>query len=67
MDNITRGTWHSPDRQKSIKIKDTYGSYYNVMEYNKQTKNTQEVKVGKEGFNQFLNELISNKWTRSAR
>ena len=56
MDNITRGTWHSPDRQKSIKIKDTYGSYYNVMEYNKQTKNTQEVKVGKEGFNQFLNE-----------
>jgi len=67
MENITRGTWHSPDKVKSIKIKTTYGSYYNVLEYNKQSKNTQELKVGKEGFDQFINELVQNKWTHSAR
>jgi len=67
MDNITRGTWHSPDKVKSIKIKNTFGSYYNVMEYNRKTKLTQELKVGKEGFNQFIEELVNNKWTRSAR
>ncbi|MDA9002801.1 hypothetical protein N9J19_00365 [bacterium] len=67
MENITRGTWYSPDRLKSIKIKTTYGSYYNVLEYNKKTKNTQELKVGKEGFNQFINELVQNKWTHSHR
>lgn len=67
MDNITRGTWHSPDKVKSIKIKSTYGSYYNVLEYNKKSKLTQELKVGKEGFNQFIDELVRNKWTRTAR
>lgn len=67
MDNITRGTWHSPDKVKSIKIKPTYGSYYNVLEYNKKSKLTQELKVGKEGFNQFIDELVRNKWTRTAR
>ena len=67
MDNITRGTWHSPDKGKSIKIKATYGAYYNVLEYNKKSKLTQELKVGKEGFNQFIDELVRNKWTRTAR
>lgn len=67
MDTITRGTWHSPDKVKSIKIKSTYGSYYNVLEYNKKSKLTQELKVGKEGFNQFIDELVRNKWTRTAR
>lgn len=67
MENITRGTWYSPDRVRSIKIKNTYGSYYQVMEYNKQSKNTQELKVGKEGFDQFIQELVSGKWTHSSR
>jgi hypothetical protein len=67
MDDITRGTWYSPDRVRSIKIKNTYGSYYQVMEYNKQSKNTQELKVGKEGFDQFIQELVSGKWTHSPR
>ena len=67
MENITRGTWYSPDRLRSIKINNTYGSYYNVLEYNKKSKNTQELKVGKEGFDQFITELVQNKWTHSPR
>ena len=67
MDNITRGTWYSPDKVKSIKIKGSFGSYYNVTEYNKHSKRTQELKVGIEGFDQFINELVNNKWTHSHR
>ena len=67
MRDITKGTWFSPDRRKSIKIIGTLGATYTVKEYNKSTKITQELRVGKEGFNQFIEELINNKWTQSAR
>lgn len=67
MDNRIKGTWHSPDNQKSIKIVPSMGSYHNVKEYNKQTKHTQEVKVGKEGFDQFLDDLVRNNWRHTAR
>lgn len=61
---ITRGTWFSPDKQRTIKIKDTFGPTYTVVEWNKQTKNSQEVRVGKEGIDQFVQELKQNKWVQ---
>jgi hypothetical protein len=67
MDNRIKGTWHSPDNQKSIKIVPSINSYYNVKEYDKKTKHTQELKVGKEGFDQFLDDLVRMKWRQTAR
>ena len=57
MRKITKGTWFSPDKRKSVKIIDTLGATYTLKMYNKSTKITQELQVGKEGFNQFIDEL----------
>ena len=65
MDIRIKGTWYSPDKRRSLKITDTaLGSYYNVKEYTKVSKQT---KVGKEGFDQFLEELVRNNWRHSTR
>ena len=68
MDIRIKGTWYSPDKRRSLKINDTaMASYYTVKENNKVSKQTQEVKVGKEGFGQFLDELVRNNWRHSTR
>lgn len=67
MDINCKGTWHSPDKQRTIRIRGTHGSYYDVTEYNKSTKHRQEIKIGKEGFDQFLSELKNGNWSHTNR
>jgi hypothetical protein len=65
--NICRGVWHSPDKQKTIKIKPTISSYYDITETHKRSKNVQHIKIGKEGVDQFIDELTRNQWVLKAR
>ena len=65
--NVCRGVWHSPDKQKTIKIKPTMSSYYDVAETCKRTKNVQQIKIGKEGVDQFIGDLVRNQWVLKAR
>lgn len=65
--NICRGIWVSADKQKTIKIKPTMNSYYDVEETHKRSKNVQHIKVGKEGVGQFIDELTRNRWVNKAR
>jgi hypothetical protein len=65
--NLTWGVWHSQNKDKTIKIKSSNHSYYDVTETNKRTKHVQHIKVGREGADQFINELVQNAWVNKAR
>lgn len=62
---IKPGVWTSKDRQRRMTIEDHGHGWIDVSEYNKTTGNTQSIKVGRDGFNQFEDQLIDGGWTFS--
>lgn len=65
---INEGVWTSKDRQRTVTIKyNGHSNWVDVEEYNRSTKHCQEIKIGKEGFNQFEDDLIHGGWTFDKR
>jgi hypothetical protein len=63
-----QGQWTSQDNNRVITCKaPTHSGYVEVTEYNKQTKHRQTIKVGADGFDQFVDQLIDGKWKHTTR
>lgn len=65
---IKQGVWTSKDRQRTMTVKyNGHSGWVDVEEFNRSTKHCQQIKVGKDGFNQFEDQLIDGGWVFTER